>query len=147
MGNQNTDSGNENPYAVPTFECIGIYYRAEGPGECKVEYCEAGGQDWRESLGLVYDPRDGEYRGSLVGLKPDTEYAIRLSCEGKQVELRSRTLSETFPVGKTTYVENGAGTVHIGQVLGHFQLGSVRRFHDKRQRRKRRQRFGEDGRA
>ena len=115
MGNRNTDFGNENPYAVPTFECIGIYYRAEGPGECQVEYCEAGGRDWRESLGLVYAPRDGEYRGSLVGLKPDTEYAIRLSCEGKQVELRSRTLSETFPVGKTTYVENGAGTVHIAE--------------------------------
>ncbi len=102
-----TVAGGMNPYAVPTFECIGVYYKTGRSGECEIRYRKAGSKEWKESLGLVYDPRDGEHRGSLVGLEPDTEYEIQLECEGTRVNLNSRTRSETFPVGKTTYLQDG----------------------------------------
>lgn len=96
-----------NPYAVSTYECIGVYYKASGEGECKVHYRKQGESEWHESLGLVYDARGGEYRGSLVGLQPGTEYEIRLSCGSKQETLTCQTKSEQFPIGKTTYLDAG----------------------------------------
>ena len=108
-------ASDKNPYAVPTFECIGIYYKAKDAGECKVLFRKVGDTEWRESLGLVYDPRDGEYRGSLVGLEPHTDYEIQLQCDSERVDLRSRTRSEVFPVGKITHLEDGVleSVIHI----------------------------------
>ena len=101
------------PYAVPTFECIGIYYPAADSGPCRVQYRTVGAADWRRALDLVYDGRDGEYRGSIVGLEPDTEYDIRLTAGAKPVSFKCRTLSEAFPVGKTTTVRSGTSTLNI----------------------------------
>jgi hypothetical protein len=49
---------------------------------------------------LVYDQRERQYRGSLVGLTPDTLYDIRIEADGQKVELQTRTRSEEFPIGK-----------------------------------------------
>jgi hypothetical protein len=100
-------SGGRSPYAVPTFECIGVYYETDEVGACAIRYRAAGQSDWRDGLDLVYDPRDGEYRGSLVGLQPDTAYEIELACGGRTAALSARTRSDTFPIGKTTYLDNG----------------------------------------
>ncbi len=94
--------------AVPTFELLGLYYsRAAAPDGCRVRYRPAGTAQWREGYPLVYDAREREYRGSLVGLKPGAAYDIRLEAGGQAVELQGRTLSEEFPVGKTTYLTGG----------------------------------------
>jgi hypothetical protein len=53
-----------------------------------------------------------QYRGSLVGLTPDTAYEIRLEADSAPVEFQARTRSEVFPIGKTTYLDAG-GTVTI----------------------------------
>jgi hypothetical protein len=95
--------------AVPTFESLGLYYnRAAAPDGCKVHYRAAGGAEWREGYPLVYDQREKQYRGSLVGLKPDTVYEIRLEASGEHADLQVRTLSEVFPIGETTYLPGGA---------------------------------------
>jgi hypothetical protein len=73
----------ENARAVPTFESLGLYYdRAPAPDGCRVSYRAAGVAEWRAGYPLVYDAREKQYRGSLVLLKPDTSYDIRLEAGG-----------------------------------------------------------------
>ena len=95
-------------WAVPTFECLGLYYNSETErGTCNVQYRQDNQQAWRDALPLVSDPRERQYRGSLVGLKPDTQYLVRLTCGGRNVKLSGRTRSEQLPVGKTTHLPAG----------------------------------------
>ena len=70
---------------------------------------------WKEATPLWFDQRDLEYRGSIIGLAQDTEYQIRLILAGKEKEFKSKTLSETFNVGKTTQIEHGtrSESLHI----------------------------------
>ena len=73
------------PRAVSTFESIGLYWnRAAAKEGCAVRYRPAGAAEWRQGYPLVYDAREREYRGSLVGLQPDTAYQIRLEAGGEQ---------------------------------------------------------------
>ena len=103
------------PSAIPTFESLGLYYNRPPAKECKVEYRVAGAATWRDGYPMVYDQRERQYRGSLVGLTPDTPYEIRLDADGEHVDLQARTLSETFPVGNTTHLPGGTTdqTLHI----------------------------------
>ena len=95
-------------WAVPTFESFGLYYsRPIAAQPCRVRYRPANTTDWREGYPLVYDQRERQYRGSLVGLKPDTLYDIRLESDGEPAELQARTRSEEFPIGKTTFLPGG----------------------------------------
>ena len=95
-------------WAVPTFESLGLYYnRAMASEPCRVHYRVANAAEWREGYPLVYDQRERQYRGSLVGLTPDTLYDIRLEAGGDPAQLEARTRSENFPVGKTTYLPGG----------------------------------------
>ena len=103
--------------AVATFESIGLYYdRPMAQDGCRVQYRAAAATEWREGYPLVYDRREKQYRGSLVGLKPDTRYEIRLESGGERVEIQAHTRSEEFPIGKTTYVQGtSAETLRIRQ--------------------------------
>ncbi len=102
-------SGNgRNPYAVPTFECAGIYWKTGEDGPCKIRYKENAENAWKEGLGLVYDARDGEYRGSIVGLHPNTDYQVELTNENAKAHLAFKTRNDRFPVGKTTFLPEGA---------------------------------------
>lgn len=94
-------------YGVPTFECIGIYCKTGNANPYNVQYRINGENQWNQALDLVYDERDGEHRGSIVNLKPDTEYQIQLSHQDGIQTLNIKTLNETFPVGKTTELKNG----------------------------------------
>ncbi len=98
----------EKAWAVPTFECLGLYYsRPLAPDPCRVHYRPAGASDWREGYPLVYDQRERQYRGSLVGLTPNTLYDVRLETGGDRVEFQARTWSEDFPIGKTMLLPGG----------------------------------------
>jgi hypothetical protein len=115
--------------AVPTFHSIGIAWSDSGGGadvECDVEYRPQGATEWKSGLPLWFDPRAvgsgtpaarpaGEYRGSLVYLTPGTAYELRLSLKGKSITTTTvaTTWSESFPVGTTTTVADGASTLEI----------------------------------
>jgi len=102
--------------AVPTFESLGLYYdRPPAPEGCRVRYRPAGSSPWKDGYPLVYDPREKQYRGSLVQLKSDTLYDIHLQAGPDAVDFQARTLSEVFPVGRTTFLtaENADKTVTI----------------------------------
>ena len=94
-------------WAEPTFESLGLYYdHAPGTSPCTVAY-RTGADPWKPGYPLVYDAREHQYRGSLVLLKPDTPYDIRLELDGAKNEFQARTLSENFPIGKTTLLDAG----------------------------------------
>jgi len=108
-GNSFIIPSGKNPHAIATFECLGIYYKVDSKnlGECKAGYRKSGTNEWNEALPLWFDERDSEYRGSIVGLTPDTEYDVRLNCGDKEVTFQAKTRSENFPVAKTTFLEGG----------------------------------------
>jgi len=63
--------------AVATFESAGLRLAAAGRAVADfavaVRFRERGGA-WRPGMDLVAVPAAGEWRGSLLGLRPDTEY-------------------------------------------------------------------------
>ena len=98
--------GSAAPTAVATFECLGLYWKAPGGADdvpCDVRYRPAGGGAWQEGLPLWFDARDGEYRGSLVNLRPGTAYEVALTLRGAaaRATLAASTWKETFPVAAT----------------------------------------------
>ena len=68
------DQNTKNPYAVATFECAGLYWKKQDNGVCKIRYKEVGKDHWKEGLDLVYDLRDGEYRGRIKRLGDRTSF-------------------------------------------------------------------------
>lgn len=98
------------PVAVPTFECIGLYWKPDTAtsGEAKVRFRVKGDTGWREGYPLWYAEQDGEFRGSLVGLRPGTVYEVELTTpSGEEASLTVTTRSERLPVGKITRLSGG----------------------------------------
>lgn len=96
-----------NPDAVTTFECAGLYWKAPEAGACELRYREINSTTWRKGLNLSHDSRNGEYRGSIVGLKPDTDYEAELTAGSAKARLAFRTRSDVFPIGNTTVLPAG----------------------------------------
>ncbi|MEA3227233.1 MAG: hypothetical protein U9Q07_14885, partial [Planctomycetota bacterium] len=130
--------GSQESWAVPTFNCVGLYWNAPGGSAdnvCRVRYRVDGAADWKDALPLWFDGREmspvgragrgvetsgkwehgGQYRGSIVNLQPGTRYEIELSLEQtkKQKRLKVRTWSENFPIGRKLPVSDRDGTLVI----------------------------------
>jgi hypothetical protein len=103
----NNPPENPNPYAVTTFECAGLYWKTAESGQCNVKYREVKTTKWNDALPLIYDSRDGEYRGSVINLRPDTEYEAQLQNGNAKADLRFTTRRDKFPIGKTTLLPSG----------------------------------------
>ena len=97
----------KNPNAVVTYECAGLYWKTPEAGACKIRFKEAAKDSWKESLELVYDSRDSEYRGSIIGLTPNTEYQVELKTSSAKSQLKFKTRNDHFPIGKTTLLPKG----------------------------------------
>lgn len=104
---QGLPAGNSNVKAVTTFECAGIYWKSPESDRCSVRYRELKSTTWLNAMDLVYDARDGEYRGSIVNLKPDTRYEAELANGSSKSHIAFRTRNDDFPVGKTTVISPG----------------------------------------
>lgn len=96
-----------NPYAVSTYENSSVYWKTPEEGNCKVRYKEANAKTWRDALEFVYDPRHGEYRGSIINIEPNTEYQVELTSGGAKAKLTFKTRNDVFPIGKTTILPAG----------------------------------------
>ena len=94
-------------YTVTTYECIGIYHQTDSRGACQVQYRKKSADAWRRGMDLVFDSRDGQYRGSLVNLTPDTPYEIVLTVGDEKKSIEARTRSSQFPIGHVTSLESG----------------------------------------
>ena len=112
-------SAADNPYAVPTFECIGLYWKTEEGAEeilCNVNYRVKDSDKWKKGIPLWFDSRNNEYRGSIVHLKPGSDYEIKLSISDDNYKiLNCRTWSEDFPVAKKIAVFHTSKTLVIDQ--------------------------------
>lgn len=105
-GQQPSDK-KSNPYSVTTYECASLYWKTQESGPCKIRYKEVAGNKWKDGFDLIYDSRDGEYRGSLVGLSPKTAYQVELSSKSSKASLNLSTRTDIFPVGKVTVLPEG----------------------------------------
>ncbi len=114
-----------NAQAVPTYECIGLYFKSPDTGECYVRFKEKGASTWREGYSLVYDPRDQEYRGSIVGLKSNTTYDIRIMLDDNSYDLTCQTKNDSFPIGKITYLKD----VNYSTPLKITESGTPKDYH------------------
>lgn len=92
---------------VPTYHCVGLTWRAVESGDCQVSYQRQGDSEWRQALALVYDARDGEYRGSIVGLEPGTNYRVRLRAGASESAVDCATRTDAFVVAETTVLPAG----------------------------------------
>lgn len=98
---------------VPTFQSIGIYWAPPGASSdrrSRVKYRKHGEPDWKDGLPLWFDPRNKEYRGSLVMLEPGTSYDIALSLADQPdmtAATTQATWSEQFPVARTITLPPG----------------------------------------
>jgi Right handed beta helix region len=100
------------PEAIPTFECLGVSWAPpEGAAGdlCSMSYRVVGETTWREALPPWFDARNGEYRGSIVGLRPGTAYevSLRLEKSGATAMVTASTWGDTFPVAKTVALPEG----------------------------------------
>ena len=106
------------PFAIPTFHCLGLYWSPPGGAADKVvqvRFRVAGAREWQDGLPMRYHPIEGteedltDYRGSIVQLKPGTNYEVELTLAGTSTtaKLTAATWSEEFPVGETVRVPSG----------------------------------------
>lgn len=108
------------PRAVATFESIGLYWAPganPGPAGCQVQFRKVGDSAWREGLGMWFDGRNNECRGSLVQLSSGTSYEIQFALPGQAFAypLTATTWADTsaWPIAKTVIVPSGSQTVAI----------------------------------
>ncbi|MYM26363.1 hypothetical protein GTP46_27410 [Duganella sp. FT135W] len=110
---------------IATFNSIGIYWAPAGATidkRARVQFRKQGDSSWRDGLPLWFDPRNREYRGSLVELADGANYEISLSLAdepGTTASTTQSTWSNAVPVGQTitlpvtsaaTYTVNVSGT-------------------------------------
>ncbi|MBQ4109255.1 MAG: hypothetical protein IJC74_00070 [Clostridia bacterium] len=95
--------------AIPTFENISFYIdEADPETTCNVMFREQGTAEWRNAYKPFFDTRvtGGQYRGSIVYLKEDTNYEIKAEIKKNGNVIRTETTScrtwkSDVPVAKT----------------------------------------------
>ena len=99
------------PRAVPTFECMSLYWDVPGGAPqkpCAVQYRAVGTVPWRAAQALWFDAKKKQYRGSVVQLAADTEYEFSLRVEnGEAATVTARTWSNRFPIASTVILPKG----------------------------------------
>ena len=102
----------EEPYAHPTFHCIGLYWSAEDgatDNACEIFYRTAGKSEWQQAMNLWFDDQQhsgaksysNQYRGSIVNLYPGTLYEVKMKLDSGTEELLTvSTWDENFKIKK-----------------------------------------------
>jgi hypothetical protein len=108
---------------VSTFHCLSVYWSPEGGAPEKkvfLKFRESSETGWREGLAMLFNPVKvpeckGDYRGSIVNLKPGTSYEVALSLEGTDVTatLKAATWSENLPVASTNKIKDHETTLEV----------------------------------
>src|SRR5687767_12458542 len=102
--------------AVTTYESAGLYWQSPGgTAGCEVKYRKNGETAWKQGLDMWYDARDGQCRGSIVGLEAGTWYQAEMNLPGQAASRGSvfQTWSNGKPVAKTIAVSGGSSQLTI----------------------------------
>jgi MYXO-CTERM domain-containing protein len=114
----------EEATAVATFHSVGLYWTPDSGGQAdryvQVRFREDGGE-WRDGLAMRYNPiadtdeDRAEYRGSIVHLKPGTDYEVQLSLDdtSETSTVLVSTWSEQFPEGTVVPVDDSSAMLEI----------------------------------
>jgi hypothetical protein len=110
---------------VPTFHCLSIYWspeKGEAGKNVLVKFREAAQKPWRDGLPMRYNPVKtpeckGDYRGSIVNVKPGTAYEISLTLQGTDIRtsLKAATWNENFPLASKIKCQSGAATQTVNK--------------------------------
>jgi hypothetical protein len=99
--------------SVPSFETCSIYLPYNGePASSRTIFREKNIGEWQNAFMLVKIASDKMFRGSIVNLKENTEYEIRIQAldrDGNVVgyaEERFKTWTSDAPVGKTVKIKD-----------------------------------------
>ena len=99
------------PRAVPTFECVGLYWDVkDGAREktCAVKFRAAGEPSWREAQPLWFDAKRKQYRGSVAHLRAGMDYEFSLALpDGTAAVVPARTWNNSFPIAATVTLPKG----------------------------------------
>jgi hypothetical protein len=99
------------PEALPTFHSMGLYWTPPTGAaniECFVRYRETSQKNFREAQSLWFDVKTGQYRGSVVHLKPATQYDFELRlANGPAATFTASTWDEALPVARTVVLPKG----------------------------------------
>lgn len=111
--------------SISTFHCLSLYWspeKGEAGKKVLVKFREAGQKAWRDGLPMRYNPVKtpeckGDYRGSIVHLKPGTAYEVVLTLEGADLRtsLKAATWNEKFPVASVVKGANANATVTLNK--------------------------------
>lgn len=120
------------PTAIPTFNCIGLYWAPAGGSAsnvCAVQYKKSTASTWSNAQNLWWDDRTNpgpkEYRGSIVNLIPNTTYDIKVSIPGETKQIQATTWNESFNVTSTVTLNptySSTYTVSSGGSAGNYKL-------------------------
>ena len=99
------------PTAVPTFECMSLYWDVTGGSptrDCDVTYRAVGETVWKDAQPLWYDTKTNQYRGSVVNLAAGGDYEFKLELENGGTEtLTASTWEQHFSRGINCCPSNG----------------------------------------
>ena len=117
--------------AEPTFEAVGLYWRpaaASNGAIAEVRYRKVGDSQWRQGHPLWLDERSDselydvperarEFRGSIVGLAPNSRYDVQvyLPATGEMAHQSFSTWSDEPPIAATTTVTSSSEPLLIQQ--------------------------------
>ncbi len=137
LGLNYTTTSAQNAFTVSTFHNLSVYWSPTGGSDSKnvfVEYKKKGSNQWNDALAMKYNlianagtnPKTGkrydkaDYRGSIVNLKPNTSYDIRLTLEGTATStlVQALTWNEEFPIGETKKIDNLTTRLSYGSLKG-----------------------------
>lgn len=113
------------PTTVSTYHCLSLYWTPDDNGggqPVTVQYRVTGDTTWRAALPMKYNPISspevkGDYRSSLVNLRPGTSYDIsfQVGTSGETAQITAQTVSENIPIATSIKVGNRSTTMTVEQ--------------------------------
>ena len=94
-------------YVKPTFISAGYYFSTQNTGRVTPFFKKSGTAEWQEAIPAYYDEEKKQYRGSIVRLKENTSYEIKLvSKEGKTLRSGTfKTWADKVKIAKTIVLD------------------------------------------
>lgn len=104
--------------AKPTFESCGLYYTYTVNVTNQVFYKESAKSEWLPAYSMVFDSLKNEYRGSLVRLKENTNYDVKVDLYNKGQLFRTvtgnfKTWTSNPVVTQTLNISSFSGSSYV----------------------------------
>lgn len=102
---------------TPSFHAISVYLQNKeylSQDAIKLYYKKSSGIEYKRAHDMV-KISTGEFTSSIVNLDDNTKYDILVTYENQEKKISITTLSNTFPIAKTIYVEDSSTPLIIAE--------------------------------